>query len=139
MKIIKNNKLFGILNLFDCAIILVLIIVILPALHYYIKFNERGVAEQLAFEKYLKTQEMASIVTLDGSQGILEIYVSFKNLTNDDIKKINPKIVIIILTIHYFPQYKEKCINAGADYFFSKSDEFKKIIDVIEELISKKV
>ena len=54
-----------------------------------------------------------------------------------DIKKFNPKIVIIILTIHHFPQYKEKCINAGADYFFSKSGEFEKIIDVIEELISK--
>ena len=57
----------------------------------------------------------------------------------DKIKKFNPKIIIIILTNYHYPEYKQKCIKKGADYFFSKSDEFEKITEVIEELKSKKV
>ena len=56
----------------------------------------------------------------------------------EDIKKFNPKIKIIILTNYHFPQYKEKCLSNGADYFFSKSGEYEKMLDVIEELNSKK-
>lgn len=56
----------------------------------------------------------------------------------EDIKKFNPKIKIIILTNYHFPQYKEKCLSTGADYFFSKSGEYEKMLDVIEELNSKK-
>ena len=57
----------------------------------------------------------------------------------DDIKKFNPKIIIIILTNYHMPEYKQKCLKEGADYFFSKSGEFEKVIDVIDELISKNV
>ena len=55
----------------------------------------------------------------------------------DNIKKFNPKIIIIILTIYPFPEYKQRCAKEGADYFFSKSGEFEKVIDVVEELKSK--
>ncbi len=55
-----------------------------------------------------------------------------------NIKKFNPKIKIIILTNYHFPQYKEKCLSTGADYFFNKSGEYEKVIEVIEELNSKK-
>jgi two-component system response regulator DevR len=57
----------------------------------------------------------------------------------DDIKKINPMIIIIILTNYHFLEYRQKCMKEGADYFFSISDEYEKVIDVVEELISKKV
>ena len=57
----------------------------------------------------------------------------------DDIKKFNTKIIIIILTNYYMPEYKQKCLKEGADYFFSKSGEYEKITEVIEELNSKEV
>ncbi|MFW9972598.1 MAG: response regulator transcription factor [Candidatus Odinarchaeota archaeon] len=52
----------------------------------------------------------------------------------DTIKKKieNPPIVIMFTN---FPdlQYRKKCFDAGADYFFYKSTEFEKLIDVIRE------
>ena len=55
-----------------------------------------------------------------------------------NIKKFNPKIKIIILTNYHFLQYKENCLSNGADYLFNKSGEYEKVIEVIEELNSKK-
>jgi len=56
----------------------------------------------------------------------------------DKIKKFNPKIIIIILTNYHFPEYKQKCLKEGADYFFSKSGEYERTIEIIEELKTKK-
>jgi DNA-binding NarL/FixJ family response regulator len=36
-----------------------------------------------------------------------------------------------MLTNYPYPQYRKKCIEAGADYFFDKSTEFDRIIDTI--------
>lgn len=55
-----------------------------------------------------------------------------------NIKEYNPKIKIIILTNYHFPQYKEKCLSSGADYFLSKSEEYDKILEIIEEINTKK-
>ncbi len=52
-----------------------------------------------------------------------------------NIKKNNSAPTIIILTNYPYPQYRKKCIEAGADYFFDKSTEFNKIIEVIKKLI----
>lgn len=57
----------------------------------------------------------------------------------DDIKKFNPKITIVILTNYHFPEYKQKCLDKGADYFFSKSGEYEKVIEVIEELKARNI
>ena len=40
--------------------------------------------------------------------------------------------VIIMLTNYPYPQYRKKCFDAGADYFFDKSKEFEKVIDVLQ-------
>ncbi len=34
---------------------------------------------------------------------------------------------ICILTSYPYPQYREKCMEAGADYFLSKSEDFEKL------------
>ena len=52
-----------------------------------------------------------------------------------NIKKNSSGPTIIILTNYPYPQYRKKCIEAGADYFFDKSTEFNKIIEVIKKLI----
>lgn len=43
---------------------------------------------------------------------------------------------VIVLTNYSAEQYKIKAIENGADYFFDKSTEFEKIIDVINSLIA---
>jgi DNA-binding NarL/FixJ family response regulator len=53
----------------------------------------------------------------------------------ENIKKNSSAPTIIILTNYPYPQYRKKCMEAGADYFFDKSTEFNKIIEVIKKLI----
>lgn len=42
--------------------------------------------------------------------------------------------VVIILTNYPYPQYRRKCMVAGADFFFDKSTEFNKVTDVLNRL-----
>lgn len=42
--------------------------------------------------------------------------------------------ITIMLTNYPHPQYRERVRNAGADFFFDKSNEFEKIIDVMKQL-----
>jgi DNA-binding NarL/FixJ family response regulator len=51
-------------------------------------------------------------------------------------KEANPSLIAIILTNYPFPEYKEKCLELGADFFFDKSTEFDKAFDVIARLVS---
>jgi DNA-binding NarL/FixJ family response regulator len=50
-----------------------------------------------------------------------------KTMTTD----IRPR-VIIVYTNYAYPQYSEKCITLGADYFFDKSADIEKLVDVIQ-------
>ena len=43
--------------------------------------------------------------------------------------------VVIIITSYPYPQYRERCVAAGADFFFSKSTEFDKIPEVLKRLV----
>jgi DNA-binding NarL/FixJ family response regulator len=52
-----------------------------------------------------------------------------------NIKKDKPAPIVIILTNYPYPQYRKKCMDAGADFFFDKSTEFDKITEVFKQLI----
>ena len=52
-----------------------------------------------------------------------------------NIKKNGSGPTIIIFTNYPYPQYRKKCMEAGADYFFDKSTEFNKIMEVLKKLI----
>jgi two-component system response regulator DevR len=50
------------------------------------------------------------------------------------IKKEGSPPKIIMLTKYPYPQYREKCLELGADYFFDKATEFDKAIELIRKL-----
>lgn len=50
------------------------------------------------------------------------------------IKKGRTAPVIIMFTNYPYPQYRKKCQEAGADFFFDKSAEFHKITGVLEKI-----
>ncbi|MEW6376151.1 MAG: response regulator transcription factor [Thermodesulfobacteriota bacterium] len=52
-----------------------------------------------------------------------------------EIKKDKPAPMVIILTNYPYPQYRKKCMDAGADFFFGKSTEFERIPEVLKKLI----
>ena len=50
------------------------------------------------------------------------------------IKKEGSPPKIIMLTKYPYPQYREKCLELGADYFFDKATEFDNTIELIRKL-----
>lgn len=54
-----------------------------------------------------------------------------------NLKKFKPAPAVIILTNYPYPQYRQKCLEAGADFFFVKSTEFDRVVPALEELIQR--
>ena len=52
------------------------------------------------------------------------------------IKKENSKAIFIILTFYASKYFREKAISLGADYFFSKVDNFEKVSTVVSNLLA---
>ncbi len=50
-----------------------------------------------------------------------------------EIRQTPPPPLVIILTNYPYDQYRDRCLRAGADYFFDKSNEFEKITDVFKQ------
>lgn len=50
------------------------------------------------------------------------------------IRNLKSSCKVIVLTNYPYPQYREKCMALGADYFFEKSTEFEKAFKVVEQL-----
>ena len=55
-----------------------------------------------------------------------------------DIRAKKLPIRVIMLTNYPYPQYRKKCKELGADYFFDKVAEIEEIPNVIEELARNK-
>ena len=54
----------------------------------------------------------------------------------ENLKSGSPDSKVIVLTNYPYPQYREKCMSAGADFFFDKSTEFEEVMEVIKQLMS---
>ena len=50
-----------------------------------------------------------------------------------EIKAAHPEITVIMLTNYDFEQYRKQCMQFGADYFFNKTLEFEKVVNVLVE------
>lgn len=53
-----------------------------------------------------------------------------------EIRKENHTVKLMLFTLYANTYYRQQAINAGADYFFSKSEDFEKIPEVITKLIN---
>ena len=51
------------------------------------------------------------------------------------IRKENQFTIFIILTLYSTLYYRQLAMEAGADYFFSKADDFDNIAGVVEEMV----
>jgi len=52
------------------------------------------------------------------------------------IKSSSPDIRIIILSNFPYPQYRKKCLEAGADFFLDKSLDFSKMPEILRDLMA---
>ena len=48
-----------------------------------------------------------------------------------------PHLYVLICTNYPYPQYREECLSAGANFFLDKSAEFEKIPVILRELVQK--
>jgi DNA-binding NarL/FixJ family response regulator len=48
-----------------------------------------------------------------------------------------PSLWVLVCTNYPYPQYREECISAGANYFLDKSADFEKIPGILRDLMKK--
>jgi two-component system, NarL family, response regulator DevR len=81
-------------------------------------------------------QAMLEITKLEPDVVIIDIRLRQGNgieiLT--EIKKTQRSPTVIMLTNYPYPQFREKCMSLGADYFFYKATEFTKVKEAIRSL-----
>jgi len=53
------------------------------------------------------------------------------------IRTDHPRLYVLICTNYPYPQYRDECLTAGANFFLDKSAEFEKIPAILRELIEK--
>jgi DNA-binding NarL/FixJ family response regulator len=84
----------------------------------------------IAFEAINSIRQLRpSVVVLDISMpGGSGMYVL------ETIKKDRPGPVVIMLTNFAHEQYRQKCLQLGADYFFDKSTEFERVTEVLRQI-----
>ena len=51
-----------------------------------------------------------------------------------EIRKEDNKVKLMLLTFYADTYYRQQAMKAGADYFFSKSEDFEKIPEIIMQL-----
>jgi len=52
------------------------------------------------------------------------------------IRELKMKTKVCILTSYPYPQYRKRCLEAGADYFLSKTEDFEQIEIVITDMVT---
>jgi DNA-binding NarL/FixJ family response regulator len=56
----------------------------------------------------------------------------------EEAKRQHSAPVVIILTNYPLPQYRARCMKAGADYFFDKSTQFDQVPGVLQGLLHRR-
>ena len=67
---------------------------------------------------------------------ILDIHIPGDNGIKilEKFKKIRPQAKIIMLTNYPYDQYRKRCMELGADYFFEKSGDMEQIVELCEKM-----
>ena len=81
--------------------------------------------ETIAAIESLRPHVVVLDIRMPGGDGISAIKA---------VKKGKKPPVIIVFTNYPYLQYRKRCIDAGADFFFYKALEFEKLIDLLKEL-----
>ncbi len=85
----------------------------------------QDVPEAIDLIRKIKPQVVILDIRMPGGSGIDVL---------ENIKRNMPSLIIIMLTNYPYPQYRKRCLEAGADFFFDKSNEFHKIPQVFKQI-----
>jgi len=81
-------------------------------------------------------QALKGVRELQPDAAILDIHSPDRSGVEvlEDVKRMPDPPVVIILTNYPLPQYRKRCMDAGADYFFDESTQFDEIPRVLDAL-----
>lgn len=82
-------------------------------------------AEAIAGIRTLKPRVVILDIQMPGGNG-LEVLRTIKQESHPP--------VVVMLTNHVYPQYRERCMGLGADYFLDKSREFDRLAEIFQRL-----
>lgn len=54
----------------------------------------------------------------------------------ESVKRTAPATTVIMLTNYATPEIKQACLNAGADYFLDKTNEYQNVSKILKQLAS---
>ena len=97
------------------------------------EFEEIEIVGQVKYAR----EAVESIRKLNPDVVILDIRMPDGNGISvlEKIRKDNILAKVIIFTNFPYVQYRKRCMDAGADFFFYKATEFEKLIEVLKQLI----
>ncbi len=84
-----------------------------------------NVVEAIRGIRYLQPEVVILDIRMPGGSGIDVL---------QSIKQDEAAPIVIILTNYPYPGYRQRCLNAGADFFLDKSTEFEQIPKLFERL-----
>jgi DNA-binding NarL/FixJ family response regulator len=84
------------------------------------------VAEALAGIRRLRPDVVILDIQMPGGSGIEVLR---------QVKGEYQNCIVIMLTNYPYPQYRKRCMEAGADFFFDKSSEFEEAVRVLARLV----
>jgi YesN/AraC family two-component response regulator len=87
-----------------------------------------NVVEAIRGIRYLQPEVVILDIRMPGGSGIDVL---------QSIKQDETAPIVIILTNYPYPGYRQRCLNAGADFFLDKSTEFEQIPKLFERLKQK--
>ena len=82
-------------------------------------------------------ETLESLRTLNPDLAIIDIKMPGLNGLEviSEIRKENKAVKLMVLTFHSSDYNRQMSIEAGADYFFSKADDFEKIAGIVEQMV----
>ena len=86
----------------------------------------KDISEVIRANEALNPDILILDIRMPGGNGISALAAIKKD------KKRKP--IIIVFTNYPYFQYRKKCIDLGADFFFYKALEFEKLIELLEKL-----
>jgi DNA-binding NarL/FixJ family response regulator len=93
---------------------------------------------QMAWQAQNASEAIMAFQRLKPEVAILDIHM--RDESGIDVlahfKREWPQITVIMLTNCTLPPFKKRCLEAGADYFFDKSTEFEKVIEVLRSIVT---
>jgi DNA-binding NarL/FixJ family response regulator len=81
--------------------------------------------ETIEAAKKLEPDLVILDVQMPGGNGILAL---------ETLKKMENPPIVVMFTNYPYLQYRRRCLEAGADFFFYKVTEFEKLITAVKKL-----